>query len=91
MDDVAAAGNAQLHYMDRVETLNREYLGAMLFYGDSPIGDLDVDKCIDLLLRATGSEQQSQYDYPPDSRCESGWTGDRCTLPLFHSGPHSNE
>lgn len=23
--------------------------------------------------------------------CESGWTGDRCTLALFHEGPHSNE
>ena len=24
-------------------------------------------------------------------RCESGWTGDRCTFDLFHEGPHSNE
>lgn len=24
-------------------------------------------------------------------RCESGWTGDRCTKRLFHAGPHSNE
>lgn len=24
-------------------------------------------------------------------RCESGWTGDRCTLPLGHAGPHSND
>ena len=24
-------------------------------------------------------------------RCESGWTGDRCSLPLHHDGPHSNE
>lgn len=23
--------------------------------------------------------------------CESGWTGDRCTFPLFHDGPHSND
>jgi len=23
--------------------------------------------------------------------CESGWTGDRCTLPLLHDGPHNNE
>lgn len=22
--------------------------------------------------------------------CESGWTGDRCSFPLFHDGPHSN-
>jgi hypothetical protein len=27
---------------------------------------------------------------PNRARCESGWTGDRCTLPLFHDGPHSN-
>lgn len=25
------------------------------------------------------------------ARCESGWTGDRCTFPLGHEGPHSNE
>ena len=24
-------------------------------------------------------------------RCESGWTGDRCTFPLHHAGPHSND
>ena len=24
-------------------------------------------------------------------RCEMGWTGDRCSRPLFHDGPHSNE
>lgn len=23
-------------------------------------------------------------------RCESGWTGDRCSRPLFHEGPHNN-
>lgn len=23
--------------------------------------------------------------------CESGWTGDRCTFPLFHDGDHSND
>jgi hypothetical protein len=22
--------------------------------------------------------------------CESGWTGDRCSLPLFHEGDHNN-
>lgn len=27
----------------------------------------------------------------PVSRCESGWTGDRCTLRYGHGGPHSNE
>lgn len=33
-------------------------------------------------------------DCPSDAfsaRCESGWTGDRCTFPLGHEGPHSNE
>ena len=29
--------------------------------------------------------------FGPDAKCESGWTGDRCTLPLFHDGPHSND
>jgi len=24
-------------------------------------------------------------------KCESGWTGDRCTFELFHNGPHSND
>lgn len=24
-------------------------------------------------------------------RCESGWTGDRCSRPLGHDGRHSNE
>jgi len=23
--------------------------------------------------------------------CESGWTGDRCSFPLFHLGLHSDE
>ena len=27
----------------------------------------------------------------PSPRCESGWTGDRCTKRLFHEGPHSND
>lgn len=25
-----------------------------------------------------------------DAKCESGWTGDRCTYKLFHAGDHSN-
>lgn len=25
------------------------------------------------------------------TRCESGWTGDRCHFRLGHPGPHSNE
>jgi hypothetical protein len=24
-------------------------------------------------------------------KCESGWTGDRCTFELFHGGSHSND
>jgi hypothetical protein len=31
---------------------------------------------------------QTSVDRP---RCESGWTGDRCTFDLFHDGPHSND
>ena len=27
---------------------------------------------------------------PDECACGSGWTGDRCTLPLFHTGRHSN-
>ncbi len=29
--------------------------------------------------------------FGPNAKCESGWTGDRCTFPLFHEGSHSNE
>jgi hypothetical protein len=29
--------------------------------------------------------------FPDGARCESGWTGDRCQLPLFHDGEHDNE
>lgn len=28
---------------------------------------------------------------PEECTCGSGWTGDRCTLPLFHAGRHSND
>lgn len=28
---------------------------------------------------------------PPWPRCESGWTGDRCQLPLYHEGDHDND
>jgi hypothetical protein len=44
-----------------------------------------------------GGEFSSAFDYgdSPDHtcyvvRCESGWTGDRCTKPLGHRGFHSN-
>jgi hypothetical protein len=30
------------------------------------------------------------WNVPETATCESGWTGDRCTFPLFHDGPHSN-
>jgi hypothetical protein len=32
-----------------------------------------------------------EYVEPEPPTCESGWTGDRCTFPLDHGGPHSNE
>jgi hypothetical protein len=35
---------------------------------------------------------EPQPTEPTDKpRCESGWTGDRCTKALDHKGPHSNE
>jgi hypothetical protein len=38
----------------------------------------------------------SGYEFESDASkvtgaCESGWTGDRCTFPLFHDGQHSND
>lgn len=27
---------------------------------------------------------------PDECSCGSGWTGDRCMLPLFHNRPHCN-
>ncbi len=38
-----------------------------------------------------GSSRKGQRGFPKGAKCESGWTGDRCTKPLGHSGPHSNE
>jgi hypothetical protein len=43
----------------------------------------------------TDAECRARANRRPDgwenARCESGRTGDRCTYPLFHEGPHSNE
>ena len=36
-------------------------------------------------------ERFRQAAYPRITRCESGWTNDRCTKRLGHKGPHSNE
>jgi len=39
-------------------------------------------------LRAAQSKPITATD--THTMCLSGWTGDRCTLPLGHPGPHSN-
>jgi hypothetical protein len=53
-----------------------------------PDGSVEVHTHLDLysqqLLDGLAGRSNS-------ARCESGWTGDRCTKPLFHRGPHSNE
>jgi len=41
-------------------------------------------------LRAVADRMFAEGGHAP-MRCESGWTGDRCSLPLHHDGPHSNE
>lgn len=40
----------------------------------------------------TTSDAQAVADAESEGpRCESGWTGDRCQLPLHHDGDHDNE
>jgi hypothetical protein len=38
-----------------------------------------------------GLEPVRYYDVRDAEPCGSGWTNDRCTKPLGHSGRHSNE
>ena len=41
-------------------------------------------------LRAVSDRMFAEGEHA-SMRCESGWTGDRCSLPLDHDGPHSDE
>jgi len=41
--------------------------------------------------RAAAAASKARIARAAKPRCESGWTGDRCSFPLFHEGPHSNE
>ena len=38
-------------------------------------------------LRAVSDRMFAEGEHAA-MRCESGWTGDRCSLPLDHDGPH---
>lgn len=35
-------------------------------------------------------QTEAEWGAETGQACESGWTGDRCTFPIFHEGPHSN-
>ena len=40
-------------------------------------------------LRAVSDRMFAEGEHAA-TRCESGWTGDRCSLPHHHDGPHDN-
>ena len=40
-------------------------------------------------LRAVSDRMFAEGEHAA-MRCESGWTGDRCSLPLDHDGPHDD-
>lgn len=58
----------------------------------TPVFKTISHRCFRCQRRATALDLSGQRvcsDHAP--RCESGWTGDRCTKRLDHKGPHSNE
>lgn len=74
-------------------TANYDVTGGL--NGMSPDDDLGPDEYVmagilpaDLDPEEVGAAVRKALGSPA---CESGWTGDRCTFPLFHDGDHSNE
>lgn len=47
-----------------------------------------IEDLREMIAADFGDEDEEELEF--DSRCESGWTGDRCQLPLGHEGPHDN-
>jgi hypothetical protein len=73
--------------------------GATTVYDAKFSEEILAEAAMDDLFAAAEREQERQAFlndpyldvFGPDARCESGWTGDRCTFKLFHEGPHSND
>lgn len=52
------------------------------------------DSIVSVYMKQDGETIESNHTVvgtEERTRCESGWTGDRCSRPLGHAGRHSNE
>lgn len=81
----ALAGGATLDLVYHGTDLDAARFTASLFGATVDVVDAGAT------LRFTGTPDAVANVAAALPRCDSGWTGDRCSFPLFHRGPHSND